>query len=196
MGYNLISSSADCYEGTSCLVNKFGIQDADRLSQIEAQITFAKAALLDAKPIDGSFDFQHFKKMHEFLFSDLYAWAGEVRTIDISKKRTCFMHANQIESFAPICFSKIANGFLNNLPRETFALRIAELYNEINYIHPFREGNGRTQRIFFTQLIRSYGYDINFSETDTDELMIATVQASAGVLDYLKDYFLTYITEK
>jgi cell filamentation protein len=59
----------------------------------------------------------------------------------------------------------------------------------VNYIHPFREGNGRTQRIYFTQLIRHYGYDINFADVDTDELMIATIQASSGVMDFLVEFF-------
>ncbi|MGN0536036.1 MAG: Fic family protein, partial [Eubacterium sp.] len=52
-------------------------------------------------------------------------------------------------------------------------------------IHPFREGNGRTQRVFLTQLINYNGYTIDFSEIDTDELMIATIQSANGVTDYL-----------
>ncbi|MBQ1261125.1 MAG: Fic family protein, partial [Clostridia bacterium] len=67
--------------------------------------------------------------------------------------------------------------------------RIAEFYNDVNRIHPFREGNGRTQRIYFTQLIRHYGYDINFYEADVDELMIATIKASQGVMDFLVNFF-------
>ena len=66
---------------------------------------------------------------------------------------------------------------------------IIEKYVEMNVAHPFREGNGRTQRIYFAQLIRYYGYDINFADVDTDELMIATVQASSGVLDFLVEFF-------
>ena len=76
-----------------------------------------------------------------------------------------------------------------NLPFDEFVKRIAEFYNDVNYIHPFREGNGRTQRIYFTQLIRHYGYDINFADVDTDELMIATIQASSGVMDFLVEFF-------
>ena len=90
-------------------------------------------------------------------------------------------------------FFKIAEGYLENLPFEDFAKRIAEFYNDVNYIHPFREGNGRTQRIYFTQLIRYCGYDINFSEVDTDELMIATIQASQGVMDFLIEFFIEAI---
>ena len=189
MAYSLNPSSDSCYEGTTCLINKFGVKDEKRLSELEAQITFAKAVLLEATPIEGAFDFEHFKKIHEFLLCDLYDWAGKVRTVDISKKRTIFLSAASIETTAARCFAKIADGYLDNLSFDEFATRIAEFYKDVNYIHPFREGNGRAQRIYFTQLIRHYGYDINFSEVDTDELMIATIQASQGVLDFLIDFF-------
>ena len=189
MAYSLNPSSANCYEGTTCLINKFGVKDEKRLSELEAQITFAKAVLLEEAPIEGNFDFEHFKKIHEFLLCDLYDWAGQIRTVDISKKRTKFLAAASIEKIAIQCFSKIADGYLDNLSFEDFATRIAEFYNDVNHIHPFREGNGRVQRIYFTQLIRHYGYDINFSEVDTDELMIATIQASQGVMDFLIEFF-------
>ncbi len=193
MAYSLTPSSDNCYEGTVCLINKLGIRDEVKLSDIEAQITFAKAAMLEEKPIEGNFNFDHFKKIHEFLLCDLYEWAGQVRTVDISKKRTKFLDVASIERVAIKCFAKIASGYLEDLSFNEFAKRIAEFYNDVNYIHPFREGNGRTQRIYFTQLIRHYGYDINFSEIDTDALMIATIQAAQGVMDFLIEFFENFI---
>ena len=189
MAYSLNPSSDNCYEGTTCLVNKLGIRDEKKLSEIEAQITFAKAVMLEETPIDDDFGFEHIKKIHAFLLCDLYEWAGQVRTVDISKKRTKFLDAASIESIGTTCFAKVKEGYFENLPFDEFVKRIAEFYNDVNYIHPFREGNGRTQRIYFTQLIRHYGYDINFADVDTDELMIATIQASSGVIDFLVDFF-------
>ena len=189
MAYSLNPSSDNCYEGTTCLVNKLGIRDEKKLSEIEAGITFAKAVMLEETPIDDDFGFEHFKKIHEFLLCDLYEWAGQVRTVDISKKRTKFLDAASIESIGMKCFAKVKDGYFENLPFDEFVKRIAEFYNDVNYIHPFREGNGRTQRIYFTQLIRHYGYDINFADVDTDELMIATIQASSGVMDFLVEFF-------
>ena len=189
MAYSLNPSSDNCYEGTTCLVNKLGIRDEKKLAEIEAQITFAKAVMLEETPIDDDFGFEHFKKIHEFLMCDLYEWAGQVRTVDISKKRTKFLDAASIESIGSKCFAKVKEGYFENLPFDEFVKRIAEFYNDVNYIHPFREGNGRTQRIYFTQLIRHYGYDINFADVDTDELMIATIQASSGVMDFLVEFF-------
>ena len=189
MAYSLNPSSDNCYEGTTCLVNKLGIRDEKRLSEVEAQITFAKAVMLEETPIDDDFGFKHLKKIHEFLLCDLYEWAGQVRTVDISKKRTKFLDAASVESIGTKCFAKVKNGYFENLSFDEFVKRIAEFYNDVNYIHPFREGNGRTQRIYFTQLIRHYGYDINFADVDTDELMIATIQASSGVMDFLVEFF-------
>ena len=189
MAYSLNPSSDNCYEGTTCLVNKLGIRDEKRLSEVEAQITFAKAVMLEETPIGNDFGFEHFKKIHEFLLCDLYEWAGQVRTVDISKKRTKFLDAASIESIGLKCFAKVKDGYFENLSFDEFVKRIAEFYNDVNYIHPFREGNGRTQRIYFTQLIRHYGYDINFADVDTDELMIATIQASSGVMDFLVEFF-------
>lgn len=194
MSYSLDPSFANCYEGTTCLINKFNIRDEKKLSEIEAQITFAKAVMLEESPIEGDFDFDHFKKIHEFLFCDLYDWAGQTRTVDLSKKRTKFADHGEINALATACFQRIKNGYLNDLTFDEFAEKIAELYSNVNYIHPFREGNGRVERIFFTQLIRKYGYDINFSEVDTDELMIATIQASMGVIDFLVEFFRHAIT--
>ena len=189
MAYSLNPTSDNCYKGTTCLVNKLGIRDEKRLSEVEAQITFAKAVMLEETPIDDDFGFEHFKKIHEFLLCDLYEWAGQVRTVDISKKRTKFLDAASIESIGTRCFAKVKDGYFENLSFDEFVKRIAEFYNDVNYIHPFREGNGRTQRIYFAQLIRHYGYDINFADVDTDELMIATIQASSGVMDFLIEFF-------
>lgn len=196
MGYSLNPSADQCYEGTTCLINKLGIQNEAALSELEAQITFAKSVMLEENPIQGNFDFEHFKKIHEFLFCDLYEWAGQIRTSDISKKRTKFLSAASIEDIATKCFAKVGNGFFENLPFDEFAKQIALFYNDVNYIHPFREGNGRTERIYFSQLIRHYGYDINFSDIDTSELMIATIQASQGVTDFLIDFFRNAILPK
>jgi len=68
MKYSLDPSSENCYEGTTCLVNKFNIRDDKKLLELEAQITFAKTVMLEESPIEGDFDFQHFKKIHKFCF--------------------------------------------------------------------------------------------------------------------------------
>ncbi len=190
MGYCIDSASDNCYEGTLCLINKFGIKNEKKLSEIEADITLLKMTTLEQNPIKGNFDFKHYRAIHKFLFEDIYDWAGKIRTIDISKKGTNFAPANQINDMANACFNRLKslNCFID-LPFNDFVENIVDFYCTTNILHPFREGNGRTQRIFVSQLIRNAGYDINFSKVDTDKLMIATIKSANGVTDDLYEIF-------
>lgn len=79
--------------------------------------------------------------------------------------------------------------YFQGLERAELVDEIAGLYHELNMLHPFREGNGRTQRLFFTLLLRRLGYDISFAECDTDELMMATIYAAQGIPTYLHNFF-------
>ena len=86
MPYSMDSSSDHCYPGTNCLINRFGIHDAKKLDELESSIVYGKLAVLQRAPITGTFDFPHYKRMHHFLFCDLYDWAGQARTVDLFKK--------------------------------------------------------------------------------------------------------------
>lgn len=196
MSYTIDSSNSDCYEGTLCLINKFNIKDEKILAEIEARITFAKSSELEENPINGNFDFEHYKSIHKFLFEDIYEWAGKIRKVNISKKGTDFVEADKIESIAFNCFKRLKDKELfKGLSFDEFVAEIVDLYCVTNALHPFREGYGRTQRLFIQQLIRYNGYDIDFSKIDTDELMIATIQSSNGVNDNLLKLFRENITE-
>ena len=86
MSYSITSLTDDYYEGTNCLINKFNLQNEEQLAKIEAAITLAKTAELERNPINMTFDFEHYKQIHKYLFEDSYEWAGCIRTVDISKK--------------------------------------------------------------------------------------------------------------
>ena len=189
MAYSIDSTTDGCYPGTTCLVNKLGIQDELALAETEAAVVLGKASLLDQQPIPGVFDFDHYKRIHQFLFSDLYDWAGQIRTINLSKKGTAFVPAAEIESCAVACFKRLAEFSGEGMSHRELAEEVADFYHTVNMLHPFREGNGRTQRIFFTQWIRSLGYDFDLSSVDPDAFMIATIYAAQGVMDQLADFF-------
>ena len=107
--------------------------------------------------------------------------------MDISKKGTRFCSAENIECQAELIFHRLKErNYFKNLPHGEFVDEIVDLYCVTNDLYPFREGNGRTQRVFLTQLIRNAGYDINWAEVDGDLLMIATIQSAQGVTDLLK----------
>ena len=195
MSYSLDSITDNCYKGTNCLVNKLNIQDEKQLSSVEAHISLAKILILQKNPLQGNFDFEHYKAIHKFIFEDLYDWAGIVRTVNISKKGTSFANADKIYSLADACFMRLKNqNYFKNLNKEAFVQKMSDFYCVTNYLHPFREGNGRTQRVFLSQLSQNAGYEMNFAAVDTDELMIATIQASNGVDTHLKTVLYEIIT--
>ena len=111
-------------------------------------------------------------------------------TVNISKKGTQFTPAENIESQAGLIFERLrCYNYFKDLPHDEFVEEIVDFYCVTNALHPFREGNGRAQRVFLTQLIRNAGYEINFANMDTDLLMIATIQSAQGVTDLLKQIF-------
>ena len=170
-----------CYPSTSVLRNKLGLTDQDQLDQFEAEITALRLVELQENPIKGHFDLDHLKQFHLHIFQDVYDWAGEIRTVDISRGASRFAHAQFIESAAKTLFVnlKIENG-LKGLSIDDFSLRAAHYLSEINVLHPFREGNGRAQRAFITQLCREAGYDLDYSDLEQNEVFDAMKEAFQG----------------
>lgn len=186
MSYSIDSLTEDCYAGSSVLINKFDIQDQRILDDVEAVIVTAQQEKWLAYPLANSFDLDHYKDNHKYLFDDLYAWAGKIRTVNISKKRTNFCPCDDITDRADALFARLN---LKCLDDGIFVEELVDFYIQTNYLHPIREGNGRTQRVFITQLVRNTGREIDFSQMDKDLLMIATIQAADGVRDNLRELF-------
>lgn len=195
MAYSIDATTDNCYEGTTCLINKLNIRNENLLAEAESAIILAKASLLDQQPLPGKYDFIHYKQLHHFLFCDLNDWAGEIRTINLSKKGTVFVAADELELCASACFDCQVNADFSALNHNEVAAEIADFYNTVNMLHPFREGNGRTQRIFFTQWIRHLGYDIDLSVADVDLFMVATIHAAQGITDDLVAFFDTMLID-
>lgn len=190
MYYDIESINIDCYEGTSCLINKFDIKDEKILSKIEAEISFAKSVELLKNPLIHEFNTEYYKSIHKYLFSDLYDWAGKYRKINISKKGTKFVDYDKLEILSDRIFLRLKElDFFRGMSFSEFINEIVDIYCSLNMLHPFREGNGRTQRIFISELLKFNGYTINFSEINKDELMIATIYSAQGVNDYLRAIF-------
>ncbi len=189
MAYSITSITDDCYPGTTCLINRLDICDESMLAKAEASIVLAKASFLDQHPVSGGYDFEHYKQIHRYLFCDLYDWAGEIRKVDVSKKGTSFVPAAEIAVCAAACFEHLSGFSAIGLSKHELAVKVADFYSTVNMLHPFREGNGRTQRIFFKQWIQHLGYTLDLTDIDTDEFMIATIKASHGVMDTLIDFF-------
>lgn len=190
MAYNLNPSTDNCYPGTLVLVNKLDIHDQKQLDTNEALIAASQALQLELSPPTGAFSFDYYKNLHQALFEDLYDWAGTVRTIDMSKGQTSFCPVAQIEATGKGFFARLATDcYLCGMARKKLPRKLAEYYADLNYIHPFREGNGRVQRLFFRLLAAQAGFELNYTNTDSDLLMIATIHAASGVMDTLTQVF-------
>lgn len=171
-----------CYPHSQVLKNKLNITDANELYAAEREITSLKIARAIEKKIKGSFDFAHLREIHYFLFCDIYEWAGEIRTVNISKGNR-FCRCDYIEPQINKLLSKLKNeNYLKDYDKEKVAERLAYYLGEINVIHPFREGNGRTQRLFIEHLADSLGYSLDLNLITRDEMLEASVRAFA--LDY------------
>ena len=195
MSYSLDSLSDGCYENTSVLINKFDIRDENQLNALEQSITSVLIAKASIEIPFEDVDFEFYKSLHKYVFSDIYEWAGEIRSVNISKKGTNFCPVEKIEGNGLRIFNNLHKlNFLRGLEGDEFTDKFVELYCELNYLHPFREGNGRIQRLFLSMLLKHNGKKIDFTEIDEDLFMIATIKSVSGDIFMLKDIFKECIT--
>jgi cell filamentation protein len=133
----------------------------------------------------GSFDFAHLQEIHRRIFQDIYAWAGKPRTVD-TQRTHLFCRAQFIENSASRIFAELAaEGFLKGLDRGRFVERLAYFMSEVNVLHPFRDGNGRTQRMFFELLAADAGFQLDWSRVDERQNVEACVAAMEGRLELM-----------
>ena len=127
-------------------------------------------------PIEGKLDFNYLKNIHKFIFGDIYEWAGTIRTVNIAKGNS-FCRCEFIEEQMESIMRKLEKeNYLENLNIEMLAERLAYYIEEINAIHPFREGNGRIQRMFIECLALKNGFSLDFAKISNEEMLEASVQ--------------------
>lgn len=193
--YRIDGCQWNCYPGTTVLINKLGIKDQNELDAVEKQITLLRGIQTEQQMEFKNVDFDFYKGLHSLLFGDLYDWAGCLRTINISKKGTVFCDHSQLENVGTKKFERLEKlGFLCGMQEGSFFDELAELYHDMNMLHPFREGNGRTLRLFITLLVRNTGRDIDFAKCGSDIMMIAAVKAAEGDISVLRTVLSDIIT--
>ncbi|QHE73041.1 Fic/DOC family protein [Rhodococcus sp. WAY2] len=180
--------------GTTVLRNKlvsaahpYGTPDAEKLRRYEEQASLLRMTELNRTPIEGKFDYDHFKAIHRALFQDVYEWAGQERVgpdQQMVKSGPDVVHfapgdpnapmvnygyypgvGDQIREAAERQFRKLAaENLLRGRGRAEFVAGLADHWGEINTIHSFREGNTRTQFVFFSELSRQAGYELDVAQ--------------------------------
>ena len=164
------------YPRTNILSNKLDIRDADELDRIERRLATQRAR--EGVP-KGNFDLKHLKAIHRHLFQDIYDWAGQIRTVEIAKGGTQFQFQRYIETgMADVHRRLVQRNFLRGLDAAAFADGAGEIMGDVNYVHPFREGNGRTQMLYLTQLASQAGHRIDIERVRTLDSWIKASRAA------------------
>lgn len=165
-----------CYPDSDVLKNKLNIRDRSELKQAEEEFVAVKQLVLLQDPIKGRFTTTHLLRIHRFLFEDVYPFAGRLRREQISKGDTLFYPPNLIEQELRRVFREIhERGMLQETKSQMQIQNLSHVMAELNIIHPFREGNGRSIRELIRCMALEYGLLINWGNTDRDTLLNAAV---------------------
>ena len=163
------------------LENKFGIKNSAELARKEERISKKKAVELFENGMLENLEagkFQTLCEIHKYLFDDIYDFAGKIRTVNISKGNF---------RFAPLMYLEAAIENIDKMPQNTFD-EIVEKYVEMNIVHPFREGNGRSMRIWLDMMLKKQiGQVVDWSKIEKEDYLMAMERSP------IKDIEIKYI---
>lgn len=167
-----------CYEGTSVLKNRLDLRTQAELTEFEHAIASQRAE----EPLPaGNLDQQHYCAVHRHLYQDVYDWAGEPRTVRTSKGGNPFCYPENIVAELKKAFGALsAAKQFRGLDSDGFAKAAAHFLADLNAIHPFREGNGRTQLTFLKLIAAPAGHDIDFTRLDAPAMLQAMIASFHG----------------
>ncbi len=179
--YNPVANEGTFYPGTKCLVNFFNLTNKGRLRKVELFCANARTCELFLEEKKRAFTFEYLQELHQAIFGDVYPSAGAVRYEEVSK-RTEFCRPANIEKMAGEIFQKLSRDkYLAHLEdRADFINDLAFYMGEMEALHPFRDGNGRTARFFFYSLVKNAGYNIMWGEADPNRSLEANIAAIDG----------------
>ncbi len=182
-----------CYAGTHVLINKLDIHDPVLLSQFEAEMY--RERLSEPLP-NGKYDPAHYQALHRHLFGDVFDWAGLYRTVRIQKETSVFCYPEHIAAAMNALFAKLKKqNHYQGLSRADFAANGASFLAEINAIHPFREGNGRTQMIFLAMIAHRAGFTLHLEQLNPSPFLTAMIHSFHGDEDDLRQNLLDLIED-
>lgn len=210
----LENKSIYCYSN-GVLKNKLNIKDKDELDKVEASLTYLRLRKLEENNFKFSFDIKYYLNLHQFIFQDIYDFAGEVRSENISKSVSTYGNTSNIPFCRPEFIYTCLKDILEKMKKNALQIKtyddyieyLSYYYSEINIIHPFREGNGRTQREYFRQLVEVLNKYLplnnmcldysDLNELNRNNLIQGCINSAfSGDLTLLKEFFKSTLKEK
>lgn len=196
-GYEYEYDPYYCYGNTNVLKNKLNIRNPATFLEAEREISALKVASALKDEIPGNFDVAHLKRIHLFLFEDIFEWAGQFRKVNISKG-VPFANYDLIDKYLTEKLDELKKeDYLKECTdKMSLGKRLAYYLGELNAVHPFREGNGRTQRMFIEYLSRKNGYEIEFSKINKEDMIDASIKSFYGNNSALEKLIISSLREK
>ncbi|OCW97548.1 putative adenosine monophosphate-protein transferase Fic [Alishewanella sp. HH-ZS] len=170
-----------CYPNSSLLINLLDLKSEEELTA--AEVEFTSYRLSTFIPDFDNLSFDYLCHIHYHLFQDLYSWAGQIRTVDIAKQSTHFCNVRYISKSAEKCFEVLPrNNYFREMPLPVFINNLADFFCEVNVLHPFREGNGRSLRLFCEVLALQAGYELSWHHISQEDWLLANIAGYQGDL--------------
>lgn len=180
-----------CYPGTAILKNVRGLRDQAALDMYEAAMSAQRA---DEPLPHGLFSPTHYCAIHKHLFGDVYRWAGRYRRVRLSKGGNMFCYPEHIRGEMTKLFKGArTRSHYGALPAPRFAAELSHFLAELNAIHPFREGNGRTQLTFAVMMASRAGHPLNLDKLDPNRFLNAMIASFKGTERALKAEVLSLL---
>lgn len=167
-----------CYPGTTVLINRLGLRNQPELDAFETEVTGERGA----QPLPrGRLTYSHYRAIHRHLFQDVFSWAGRIRTVRIAKLGSAFCYPEHIDREMRRLFRDLAQQkHFRGMDATTFAAGAAHFLADLNAVHPFREGNGRTQLAFLTALAEYAGHPITLDRLQPRAALDAMIASFGG----------------
>ena len=167
-----------CYLDSAVLINKFDVRSGVDLEEIERHYVSMRYDELRVFPMKGDLSSAYYMAIHRHLFQDMYTWNGQLRDVPIARNGVKFCPPEEV----PVRLDKLLNrlseeNYLSNCIPDELIARLAYYFGELNNIHPFRDGNGRTQRSFVDVVAKLNGLELDFGKASKDEMVAASIQA-------------------
>lgn len=167
-----------CYPGTLILINKLETRDEQKLEAFEQFMTASRGE----EPLPrGSLDAIHYRAIHRHLFQDVYDWAGEIRTVRIGREGHWFCYPEYIAGQLDRLFAWLrTRDGLTGRARPDFVAGATHVLSELNAIHAFRDGNGRTQMAFMAELAQRAGHPLRMDRLERETFIPAMIASFRG----------------